>query len=77
MKLTLTAGKRTVGTAKVSLAGGARRTVTVKLNAAGRKQLLKKKLKVQLKVTTVSAPSPPEPQLGAQPSSTQDARTLP
>jgi hypothetical protein len=37
---------------KASLVGGARRTVTVKLDVAGHKLLLKKKLKVQLKVRT-------------------------
>jgi hypothetical protein len=52
VKLTLTAGKRTVGTATVSLSGGTRRTVTVRLNAAGRKLLRKQRLKVQLRVTT-------------------------
>ena len=56
MTFTLLAGKKTVGTAKLSLAAGTSRTVTVKLNAAGRSALKKaKKLSVQLKAGQVVA----------------------
>ena len=56
LTFTLVAGKKTVGTARLTLAGGASRTVTVKLNASGKKQLKRaKKLAVQLKATTTVA----------------------
>ena len=46
----LVAGKQPVGTGKLTLAGGASRTVTVKLNDDGRKRLKRaRKLRVQLK----------------------------
>jgi hypothetical protein len=47
----LVANKKTVGTAKLTLAAGRSKTVTVKLNAAGKKALKKaRKLSVQLVV---------------------------
>jgi hypothetical protein len=50
---TLLARRRTVGSAKLTLAAGTSRTVRVKLNAAGRRQLAKaKRLRVKLRVAT-------------------------
>jgi hypothetical protein len=51
LTFTLRAGSTTVGRANLTLRGGTSRTVTIKLNAAGRRRL-KVKLKVQLKVAT-------------------------
>ena len=50
------AANQTVGTGKLTLAGGASRTVTVKLNADGRKRLKRaRKLRVQLKAAMTVA----------------------
>jgi hypothetical protein len=52
----LVAGKQTVGTGKVTLAGGTSRTVTVKLDDAGRKRLKRaRKLRVQFKAAMTVA----------------------
>ena len=56
LTFTLVAGKKTVGTAKLTLAGGASRTVTVKLNATGKQAAQASEAAgVQLTATTTVA----------------------
>jgi hypothetical protein len=56
LTLALVAGKQAVGTRRLTLAGGASRTVTVKLNAHGRKRLKRaRKLRVQLRAAMTIA----------------------